>query len=195
MAAAWLHYICGLSPSVHLWNGSINAILCLTLSLVTLANLCPVVAFYWPCMRSNYIYNMPHILTGHSKIQENYSTSTWKSKWNSTVWAHNVAQMYTAFMAPTSQNNQKRICKSCEHWQYDSGLWPPSAQPSEITRHVHTDVSLVFTSITPSSLPSPEQCERHASQMGHGVDPFFCSAGQRVMLTSRCRKAKERLSF
>lgn len=56
----------------------------------------------------------------------------------------------------------------------------------------HAGFCMDFTSVAPLLRPACSQCAGH---WGHGLDAFFCSAGQRVMLTSCSRKATLCLSF
>lgn len=64
--------------------------------------------------------------------------------------------------------------------------------PLAVTLHVPHGFLLGFYKC---SSPPASWRERPAGCWGHGLDAFFCSAGQRVMLTSCSRKATLCLSF
>lgn len=70
-----------------------------------------------------------------------------------------------------------------------------SAQPAEVTLcSTQTSARFLQARLLCRS-PHPDNVSGMPVRWDTGWTPFFCSAGQRVMLTSRSRKAKERLSF
>lgn len=70
-----------------------------------------------------------------------------------------------------------------------------SPWPLRVTLHVPHGFLPDFTSVAPLLPPAHSQRERRAGHWGHGLDAFFCSAGQRDMLTSCSRKATLCLSY
>lgn len=68
-----------------------------------------------------------------------------------------------------------------------------AALPSEVSLHVPPGCLLEF--YKHNSLLTPFIWTVRATCQSDELDPFFCSAGHCVMLTSHCRKAKEPVLF